>query len=81
MVASSRGATIEERSLKRGEPGRGSVLSPGGSEKEEETKLGIHSCRSDLPADNCVAFPQMASGDERRGRIVNRRRKKKMRDA
>lgn len=24
------------------------------------TKLGVHSCRSDLPADNCVAFPQMA---------------------
>lgn len=37
-----------------------------------ETKLGSHSCRSDLPADNCVAFPQMASGDERHGRIVNR---------
>lgn len=24
------------------------------------TKLGVHSCRSDLPTDNCVAFPQMA---------------------
>lgn len=66
-------ATVARQRGKRrpGKTGTGPfVRSPeGGSEKEEETKLGVHSCRSDLPADNCVAFPQMASGDVR-GRIV-----------
>lgn len=28
--------------------------------REGGTKLGVHSCRPDLPADNHVAFPQMA---------------------
>lgn len=34
------------------------VIESGG--REGGTKLGVHSCRSDLPADNHVAFPQMA---------------------